>query len=201
MSLKKSVYLLFVVLGLSLLVSCEKKKTISLTQRFGQNKFGLEQINDNPNATVSVIPTNVQYIEMPDIPSEEELQQEAVESGFTAGQTVDIDLSVMSSTMIYSEVFNMVLMPDEYEGKNLKIKGNFAVYINKANGNRYYSIIIPDATACCQQGIEFIWQGSHSYPDDYPKIGQEIVVTGIYTNTTTKDDLFYNYMVVTDLEW
>lgn len=195
MSLRKSVYLL--VLSF-LLVSCQKNKTVSLAKQYGQNKFGLEQINDNPQGTVSVIPTEVQYIEMPEIPCEDDLQKEAAE--IVLDKPVDIDLSVMSSTMIYSEVFNMVLMPDEYEGKNLKIKGNFAVYINKDNGNRYYSIIIPDATACCQQGIEFIWAGNHNYPEDFPKIGQEIVVTGVYTNTTTKDDLFYNYMVVSEIK-
>ena len=39
--------------------------------------------------------------------------------------------------------------------------------------------IIKDAMACCSQGIEFVWgDGSHTYPDEYPEQGSEVVVIG-----------------------
>ena len=33
----------------------------------------------------------------------------------------------------------------------------------------YHACVIPDATACCAQGIEFTLAGDHRWPDDYPE--------------------------------
>lgn len=91
---------------------------------------------------------------------------------------VDVDLTTMSSTMVYSEVLNMQQKPDEYMGKIVKMKGPFNV--TEIDDNRYYACIIKDATACCTTGIEFVWAGDHTYPDDYPEKDQEITVTGTF---------------------
>ena len=37
---------------------------------------------------------------------------------------IDIDLSAMSGTMVYSEVYNMMVDPDSYEGKTIKAYGD-----------------------------------------------------------------------------
>ena len=42
----------------------------------------------------------------------------------------------------------------------------------------YFACIIKDATQCCANGIEFVWEGDHSYPADYPAEGAEITVVG-----------------------
>ena len=91
---------------------------------------------------------------------------------------IDIDLTKLSSTMIYSEVYNMMSNPDEYIGKTIRMDGNLAVF--KYPERNYYTCIIQDATACCQQGMEFLWKGEHKYPDDYPKEGDGIIVTGVF---------------------
>ena len=69
---------------------------------------------------------------------------------------IDFDLTKMSATMIYAEVFNMLIEPEKYENKRLKIKGLFTIY-NEGTNDEVYSVIVPDATACCQQGIEFFY--------------------------------------------
>ena len=91
---------------------------------------------------------------------------------------VDVDLTVMNSTMVYSEVQNMMQHPDDYLGKVVKMKGPFSV--TEIEDKRYYACIIKDATACCSAGIEFEWAGDHAYPDDYPEKDQEITVTGTF---------------------
>lgn len=91
---------------------------------------------------------------------------------------VDVDLTAMSSTMVYSEVLNMQQKPDEYEGKVVKMKGPFNV--TEIDNNRYFACIIADATACCSTGIEFVWAGDHTYPDDYPAKDTQITVTGTF---------------------
>lgn len=68
---------------------------------------------------------------------------------------VDLDLTELSSTLIYSEVYNMLITPDDYKGKIIKMKGQFNQYTDEQTGKTYNAVIIPDATACCQQGLEF----------------------------------------------
>lgn len=99
---------------------------------------------------------------------------------------IDVDLTALSSTMIYSEVYNMMVTPDSYIGKTIKMKGQFAVY-QAADENGafipdqiYFACVIADATACCSQGLEFALAGEHTYPDDYPELGSEITVTGTF---------------------
>ena len=35
-------------------------------------------------------------------------------------------------------------------------------------------------SVCCSQGLEFVLAGEHSYPADYPELGTEITVVGIF---------------------
>ena len=100
---------------------------------------------------------------------------------------VDVDLTPLSSTMVYSEVYNMMYEPDEYIGKTIKMEGNFTAYLDEDTGKRYYSCIIQDATACCAQGIEFVLKDEYSYPDDYPKEGERITVVGIFDTYMERD--------------
>lgn len=95
-----------------------------------------------------------------------------------SGKKIDLDLTTMSSTMIYSTVSNMMMYPDSYLGQHIKLEGQFSVYHDKGGDKYIFSAIIPDATACCSQGIEFVLDGSYKYPDDYPEEGTTITVTG-----------------------
>ncbi len=92
-----------------------------------------------------------------------------------------IDLTDMSSTMIYSTVYNMMLSPKDYVGKEITMYGEFTVYTDEEDlGKEYFSCIIKDATACCAQGLEFVLKGDYTYPDDYPDVGEQIVVKGTF---------------------
>ena len=93
---------------------------------------------------------------------------------------LDVDLTKLSSTMVYSEVYNMMYTPDDYIGKTVKMKGQFAYYEDPETKAQYFACIIADATACCSQGLEFILPGEHISPNDYPEVGSEITVTGIF---------------------
>lgn len=103
----------------------------------------------------------------------------AAEATETAADGVDVDLTAMSATMVFAEVQNMALDPKKYIGKTVRMDGAFSV--TETDDSRYFACIIADATACCAQGIEFVWAGEHSYPEDYPEDGTEITVTGVFT--------------------
>lgn len=88
----------------------------------------------------------------------------------------DVDLTVLSGTMVYAEVYNMMTNPQEYEGKIIKANGVFGMLEGKLRN--YYACVIKDATACCSQGLEFVLKGNPKYPDDYPTLGNDITVVG-----------------------
>lgn len=92
-----------------------------------------------------------------------------------------VDLTALSSTMVYGEVFNMLMQPEAYMGKTVKMKGEFSVYTDENTGKHYFACIIKDATACCAKGIEFELAGDYAYPEDYPEVGETITVQGIYS--------------------
>ena len=92
--------------------------------------------------------------------------------------SVDVDLTALSSTMVYSEVLNIMTAPETYIGKTLKMKGYFGYYHDEKTDKYYFACMIPDATACCAQGIEFILTDDYLFPDDYPKEGEIVTVAG-----------------------
>lgn len=107
---------------------------------------------------------------------------------------IDIDLTGLSSNMIYAQMFNITSDPDKYTGKKMRVKGYFS-YTTGDNGKEYFAVIIPDALACCSQGLEFVRDGDYTYPDDYPKLDEEITITGYFDSY--KEGI-YTYCELTD---
>ena len=124
----------------------------------------------------------------PDLPAEGVGLAETEASGGNSASAVseksageiDVDLTKMSSTMVYSEVYNMMASPERYIGSTIKMDGEFALYHDEATDEYYFACVIQDATACCAQGIEFVLTEDYRYPDDYPKPGDEICVVGVF---------------------
>ena len=133
--------------------------------------------NDTPSSDVEVsAPT-----ESIPAPNEQETPDEQPQA---SADGVDVDLTVLSSTMVYSEVYNMLYNdPVHYLGKTVKAKGTFSIYQLVTDGVLQpdpvsYACIISDAAACCAEGMEFVLEGDYTYPDDYPELGAEITVIG-----------------------
>lgn len=113
---------------------------------------------------------------------------------------VNLDLTEMSATMIYSTIFNMLIMPEDYINKTIKVTGWFETATNPQTGEIYYAVVVPDATACCQEGLEFVWPGEHSYPADFPEVGANITITGLYKVIET-DGITYTYLEASSVEF
>ena len=105
-----------------------------------------------------------------------------------------IDLTAMSSTMVFAEVFNMTTHPEDYVGKTVKMQGIFStgkLYAQEGtfeDGGMVFACIIQDAAACCAQGIPFDLAESRAYPEEYPELGAPITVTGTF-KICTQDGL------------
>ncbi|MBQ8973185.1 MAG: hypothetical protein IJ074_08925 [Clostridia bacterium] len=112
---------------------------------------------------------------------------------------IDIDLSVLSNTVIYSQIDNMLSEPWNYLGKTVRIKGALNFYVNDW-GDSCSSVLVADATACCSQGIEFVWKNDGVSSDFYPSIGDEITVTGRF-ETYERDGSNFIHLVDADVAW
>ena len=129
--------------------------------------------DEEASASTEIIPT----------PNEQKAPEGSEPSHPSAGK-VDVDLTVLSSTMVYSEVYNMLYNdPAHYLGKTVKARGEFSIYQLVTDGVLQpdpvsYACIISDAAACCAEGMEFVLEGDYTYPDDYPELGAEITVIG-----------------------
>ena len=129
--------------------------------------------NEEASASAESIPT----------PKEQETPEES-EQPQASSNGVEVDLTVLSSVMVYSEVYNMLYNdPAHYLGKTVKARGEFSIYQLVTDGVLQpdpvsYACIISDAAACCAEGMEFVLKGDLTYPDDYPELGAEITVIG-----------------------
>ena len=92
----------------------------------------------------------------------------------------DIDLTELSSNMVYATVFDMLYEPEMYVGKVVKMEGTFNSLYAQEYDRYLFACIISDATACCSQGIEFIPADGYRYPDDFPEAGGNVTVTGVF---------------------
>ena len=154
-----------------LLAACMAVSLCACGKDVGNNTLSS---NEEASASAESIPT----------PKEQETSEES-EQPQASSNGVDVDLTVLSSTMVYSEVYNMLYFyPEDYYGKTVKMTGQFNVYqwVDEsgvvADMPVAYACIISDATACCAEGMEFVLEGDYTYPDDYPELGAEITVIG-----------------------
>ena len=116
------------------------------------------------------------------MPKEQETPEES-EQPQASSDGAEVDLTVLSSTMVYAEVYNMLYNdPESYLGKTVRVRGEFSIYQLVVDGVLRpdpvaYACIIADA-ACCAEGMEFVLKDGLAYPDDYPEPGAEITVVG-----------------------
>lgn len=111
-------------------------------------------------------------------------------------EKADVDLTTLSSTMVYTEVYNMLSAPEDYIGKTVKMSGSYYASFYDETDKWYHYVTIDDAAACCQQGLEFAWQGDHVYPDDYPEDGAEVEIEGVFESYEEAGAT--HYQIVTD---
>ena len=93
--------------------------------------------------------------------------------------SVDLDLSVMSSTIVYAEMYNIQYDPGQYLGKVIRLRGLYSFFREPSTGAVYYACVVPDATACCMQGMEFVPAIEPKDPDHFLKDSADITVTGV----------------------
>ena len=95
----------------------------------------------------------------------------------------------MSSTMVYSMVYQMVTEPKKYIGKTIKMKGAFSSYKDEETGRRFFGCVIKDALACCSQGLAFELAKPRKFPSEYPSEGTSITIVGTFDFEKEEDGI------------
>lgn len=184
--MKQALFILAVALYLVSLCACGDQKIQSKSKQGSATQQVVQEQIANATGETTVPPTAIpeqQPASDETTPEPEQMQPAEALPDYEPAQAsgeLDVDLTTLSSTMVYSEIYNMMYEPDRYVGKRIKMNGQFAVYGNPNTGAVYTACIIMDATACCSQGLEFVLAGEHSYPADYPELGTEITVVGTF---------------------
>ena len=117
------------------------------------------------------------------------VQKAPSEPASTPAPKIDYDLSNMGYNMLSGITFEMLIEPEKYVDKTVKISGQF--YTEVEEGIRYYSVIIWDATLCCPAGMDFIPPESMQFPDDFPEQESQITVTGILRENAKDGNLLF----------
>ena len=93
-------------------------------------------------------------------------------------RAAEVDLTTLSVQMSYAQLSNMMLSPEEYAGKTVKLKGRFAHAAEETR--EFFVCYLLDATACCSQSLEFETDESFDFPAGYPAQDSEITVFGVF---------------------
>ena len=112
-------------------------------------------------------------------------------------EKIDYDLSRMKPNMLYAQVFDMLVSPETYENKTITMKGSFEIFEASEIMGKSYSVIIYDALACCQQGIEF----KYDFGENIPEKGSEITVTGKFVVSELEPGISYNFVQADSVEF
>lgn len=95
----------------------------------------------------------------------------------------DVDLSKLSSTVVYAQLETILKDHKDYVGCKVRIRGEYDA--NTINGTTYHMVLIADSTNCCQLSLEFeLTEG------DYPKVGRTVTVEGTF-DTYKEGDTTY----------
>ena len=115
----------------------------------------------------------------------------ASDAEITTAEDIDVDLTVMSSAMVFDEVKKIMNSPEQYLGKTIKMSGEYSPVYYDYTEKFYHYVLIHDAVDCCEQGIEFILLGDAIYPLDYPKEKSQVEVVGVFCSYDELESTYY----------
>ncbi|MFI3237066.1 MAG: hypothetical protein R3Y47_03435 [Lachnospiraceae bacterium] len=203
--MRRLCYALTTLLMISALTACGNSDAQVLVE--GSVSYLLEEATKQEEAVEDVEETESEVVEYEELDistmfgdDDEEKESTTVESEVSTEQAqgttvadseVDVDLTILSTTMLYGEIYNIAINPTPYLESTIKVTGSYGFYEDTINDIKYFSVIIMDSTGCCAQGFEFILADDYTYPDDYPEIGTEITIIG---ELETYEEIGYTFM-------
>ena len=108
---------------------------------------------------------------------------------------VELDLSKMNADLAYAFIFQIVIEPEKYTGKTIRMSGTYEAYYDNEPLSQHDYCIITDVLACCAQGLEF-----ESAKVFGVELGQKITVSGKLNlcDAVSPDGMEYKTMRITE---
>lgn len=123
--------------------------------------------------------------------------QEPSQADFSLANTPQAshyDLTMMSETMVFAQVFSLMSSPESFQDSTYKIQGEYEFYTIPETTEVIYFIVINDALGCCPTGIEIRFpENSEPLPDFC-----EILIEGI-AHAGFEETFTYPYIEITSL--
>jgi hypothetical protein len=114
------------------------------------------------------------------------------------GNSLGIDLTAMDPLVAADIAHRISEYPEGYLGAAIKLSGRYEVAENHNTGGYIHAIVVSDQVACCEAVIEFVWNGEHSYPGDYPREYEQIELEGVMKRYEEAGEAYY-YLAVDDM--
>lgn len=102
-----------------------------------------------------------------------------------AEQVIDVDLAACNRGITYAQMMQVSRSPEAYDGKLFRVKGRF----NYSETNELARIIFSDNTGCCEFAMVFQPAEELVYPDDYPALYSELMITARLTAGDADPDM------------
>lgn len=189
----------YVILGVMAAFSLTGCSTPDTSQTLPERLNEIWQSQQSQAETGATQQSQIEEIQTQDAPQEGTIaqpvppQQEATSQTQTSQQTTaaefDYDLTQMSSTIVYSQITDMTMVPEEYAGKTIKMEGRFEIYGDPDKEDPYLGCIVNDATACCSVGLRFVLTDDYTSAD-FPLNGSDIIITGVFETYEYQDCTF-----------
>lgn len=113
----------------------------------------------------------------------------------------DVDLTALSVTMAYAEAYNMTFTnPEDYVGKTVRVRGPYVTGYYDVTGLYYHFVVVEDVTVCCSLQLEFLWNGQHVYPEDYPAEMTIVELSGVFGSYEELGETYF-YIAADELTW
>ncbi len=93
-----------------------------------------------------------------------------------------IDLTRLSNTMAYAQLYDMVMAPERHQGITLRVHGSYYGFQSQETGKITHLITVRDNVGCCEMGMEFQITGDLIWPDQFPQNNSMIELTGIISS-------------------
>ena len=148
---------------------------------------GQETPDTTANTVTTTAPTQTVQAVQTESPTAAPILSEATDAPVSDSSATEIDLTSMSSTMVYSYIYNMIVTPDDFIGQRFKIRGTYDEQFWDQTNLTYHYIVIADATACCAQGLEFVLTDPNAA---YPQVGEEFEISGIFGTYEEEGSLY-----------
>jgi hypothetical protein len=118
--------------------------------------------------------------------------------GGSEGGSVDVDLSALSSIMLFAEMTNIMNDPQNYLGQTIRIDGEYINFHSEESDRYLHFVIILDEQGCCSQGFEFRVSDEFQAPEDFLDEEDLIQVVGVFQSCDESGRTIY-YLAVEEL--